>query len=198
MLVRVLGCTSLKRLLEAACVRYCALPTADKLLKDAAKSATRKVARYGRGGASYRMLSTAAYANGLSYVSNFLVEEACFCFQYLREMRTDPHAELAHRRKLKKQSTSALVGYGAAYTFATRAPAASPRRRQRKSPLSDPSAAPQVRHGLRHRRQTRLGHRHRRRVRRPPRHPPLVVARGAARPERGGIAQQPSRAHFPH
>ena len=120
MLVRVLGCTSLKRALEAACVKYCALPTADKLVKDASKSALRKAARHGRLGASYRMLATAAYANALSYVSNLAVEEACFFAQYARETKADPRAELAHRRKLKKQSAAALVGYGAAYTFATR------------------------------------------------------------------------------
>ncbi|KAH8099052.1 hypothetical protein JL720_2029 [Aureococcus anophagefferens] len=120
MLVRVLGCTSLKRALEAACVKYCALPTADKLVKDASKSALRKAARHGRLGASYRMLATAAYANALSYVSNLAVEEACFLAQYTRETKADPRAELAHRRKLKKQSAAALVGYGAAYTFATR------------------------------------------------------------------------------
>lgn len=120
MLVRVLGCTSLKRALEAACVKYCALPTADKLVKDASKSALRKAARHGRLGASCRMLATAAYANALSYVSNLAVEEACFFAQYARETKADPRAELAHRRKLKKQSAAALVGYGAAYTFATR------------------------------------------------------------------------------
>lgn len=119
MLVRVLGCTSLKRALEAACVKYCALPTADKLVKDASKSALRKAARHGRLGASSRMLATAAYANALSYVSNLAVEEACFFAQYARETKADPRAELAHRRKLKKQSAAALVGYGAAYTFAT-------------------------------------------------------------------------------
>ena len=45
MMVRVLGCTTLKRALEALCVKRCSAATADWLLKDAAKSAKRKALR---------------------------------------------------------------------------------------------------------------------------------------------------------
>lgn len=141
MFVRVLGCTSLKRCLEAACVKLCKLPTADKLLKDAAKSAQRKAARYGRWRAACRMVSTmaasnfcegeetnasrraqvetAAYANCLSYAANLLVEEACFIAAYVRGARAEPAAEPALRKRLRAQSTAACVGYGAAFGLAT-------------------------------------------------------------------------------
>eukprot|EP00629_Pelagomonadales_sp_RCC1024_P009486 CAMPEP_0119283968 /NCGR_PEP_ID=MMETSP1329-20130426/29536_1 /TAXON_ID=114041 /ORGANISM="Genus nov. species nov., Strain RCC1024" /LENGTH=217 /DNA_ID=CAMNT_0007284643 /DNA_START=186 /DNA_END=836 /DNA_ORIENTATION=- len=114
MMVRVLGCTSLKRVLEALCVRHCSAATADWLLKDAAKSARRKALRYGRVPAARRMLETAAYANALGYFSNWAVEQGIFCAQYIRECRREPDKEVSHRHKLRKQTWNGLVGYGCA------------------------------------------------------------------------------------
>ncbi|KAJ8609709.1 hypothetical protein CTAYLR_008437 [Chrysophaeum taylorii] len=106
-LFRVLGCTSLKRLLEACCVEACARKTAIRLLKDPVKSALRKAGRAGRGVAALKMLRTAAYANALTYVSNFVVEEAVLLWR------------LGRRRRVVRQSTSLLVGFGAAYACST-------------------------------------------------------------------------------
>lgn len=110
MLLRVLGCTSLKRVLEAGCVWLFSLKTADRLVKDPAKSAVRKAARFGRIGAANRMLRTAAYAQCLTYSANLLVEEAVLAWRYL----ATPNVSSDAYKRWRTQAKSLVVGFSAA------------------------------------------------------------------------------------
>ena len=105
MLCRVLSCTSLKRILEAVCVRLCSLKTAARLVKDPAKSAVRKALRGGRLLASAKMLRTAAYSNCLTYAANFIVEELLLLWHYKADLR--------------RQTRGLLLGFGTAYACCT-------------------------------------------------------------------------------
>lgn len=113
MFLRVLGCTSLKRLLEAGCLRLFSAKTADRLIKDPAKSALRKAARLGRPRAALGMLSCAARAQCLTYAANLLVEEVVLAWRY-RALRT---SSLDTCRRWRHQAWSLLVGFSAAYVL---------------------------------------------------------------------------------
>ncbi|KAJ1459873.1 hypothetical protein M885DRAFT_510274 [Pelagophyceae sp. CCMP2097] len=121
---RVVGCTSLKRALEAACIRCFSRKTAARLIKEPSKSAARKFARLeksylARPRIAARMLRTAAYANVCTYAANFLVEEALFVAQYVLAKRREPRNVKKHRAALRKQTRATLHGYAVAYALAT-------------------------------------------------------------------------------
>lgn len=119
MLMRILGCTSLKRLLEAACVKALDVKTAGRLVKDPVKSALRKAARCGRATAAGKMLKTASYAQCLTYAANLIVAEAGLLWKYFFDHDATTTTESPAGRRQRRtvylsKASSVAVGYGAA------------------------------------------------------------------------------------